>query len=954
MFFNMYRRYIVYCITASLLSWCILSVPALKIHSSADHVQTDKDSKIMATKQFDPEKTVYLIDGSSFLYRAYYGLRPLHTKQGEPVQAVYSFCRMIKKIIKDFNPQYLSLVWDSKGKTTRHEMYTEYKATRQEPPSDLFQQKERILEFADLIDLHQVAQPGIEADDLMYSIAMDRVKQGDTVVIITADKDMGQMLQDNIVIFDPFKNEIITQELFEEKMGFPVSKLPFYFALLGDASDNIPGVRGIGKKGAADLVQQFQSLQDLYENIDQVPKERTRKLLLESKDNAFLSEKLFLLQYHTANSESKNLAFDKNEWKHAYPLFKELNFKSLLKELEAEGIKAEPKQKLSEFGNYRFITITTETELRKLCETIKKHGTCAIDTELTGLNPLYNQLVGISVCVENGTAYHIPFGHEVMEAQLDRQTVFAFIKPLMEDATIKKIMHHAKFDMLAFKHYNIETKGLIFDTLLAAHLTTKDWQRVNLKYLSEYYLEEPMLTYGDAVTNNGYKHFGQLPLELATEYAASDAHQTFKLYPLLLEQLREHNMLTLFETIEFPLLFVLYSMQADGIYVDVDVLKQLDEQVCAELERIKEKIDTLVGPEFKNINLNSPQQLKVLLFDHLQLPPQKKTAGKTSYSTDQEVLETLATLHPIPQLILQYRGLFKLKSTYIDALPNYINPETGRVHSTLTQTAVATGRLASSDPNLQNVPTGRIHDMVPLRSAFKPQEGNVFVSADYSQIELRVLAYLSQDEALLSAFEKGNDIHRETAARLFDVTLDEVTHEQRQLGKRINFSILYGLTPYGLSKDLKIPFGEAKIYIEKYFDQYPGVSAWMENVIHETKKNGYVTTHWGRRRYIPAIYEQNKNLYENARRVAINTKAQGTAAELMKQGMIALDHTLGTELPEAHILLQIHDELLISVPEKDAQRAEQITKKVLEHVVDWNVPLEVTVRSGATWYDVSK
>ena len=409
-------------------------------------------------KQFDPSKTIFLIDGSSFLYRAYYALKPLHTLQGEPVQAVYSFCRMIKKLIKEFDPHYLCLVWDSKGKTTRHEIFPEYKATRQEPPSDLFQQKEHILKFADMVAIPQVAQVGIEADDLMYSIAKDRSQAGDTVVLITADKDMRQMLSNNVVVFDPFKDIIIDEQSFQEKMGFPVSKLPFYFALLGDTSDNIPGVKGIGEKGATELVTQFESLTDLYEHIDQVTKERTRKLLLESRDNAFLSENLFLLRYYKVESDKQFLSFDKSLWKNAYPLFKELNFKSLVAELEQESIAPEAKLKLSEFKNYKFITISTEEQLKQVCIEIENKKLFAIDTELTGLNPLHNHVVGISVSIHEGTSYYIPYGHQVMEPQLDQQTVFSYIKPILENPDIKKIMHHAKFDMLAFKHYGIKFK----------------------------------------------------------------------------------------------------------------------------------------------------------------------------------------------------------------------------------------------------------------------------------------------------------------------------------------------------------------------------------------------------------------------------------------------------------------------------------------------------------------
>ncbi|MEX0939774.1 MAG: DNA polymerase I [Candidatus Babeliales bacterium] len=900
------------------------------------------------------KKTVFLIDGSSFLYRAYYSLRPLHTKQGEPVQAVYSFIRMIKKMIDAFKPSYLTLVWDSKGKTIRHEVYPEYKATRQEPPSDLFKQKEHIQEFADLIGITQIAQSGEEADDLMYSIAKDLEKNGMNAVFVTSDKDMGQALSDSITIFDPFKDQFIDAEVFEKNMGFSVKKLPFYFALLGDASDNIPGVKGIGKKGATDIVQQFDSLEDLYENLDKVKKERTRKALEEQKKEAFLSRQLFLLHYCPLNIDLKDLTFDRNQWMNALPLFEALEFKSLVKDIQGK-LPLEKRQKLSELKGYTFKTIITEADLAELCQQIQQEKIVAIDTELNGLDPLQDKLVGLCICVKKGTAYYIPFGHEMAEKQLSRDQVLNAFKPLLIDPTIKKIMHHAKFDMLALIHYGIEVKGLIFDTLIAAHLITEDWQRIGLKSLSEYYLNEPMFTFADVVTNNGYKKFGDLPIDLATEYAASDAHQTLQLEPILRAELIKQNMYTLFETIEFPLIQVLFEMEKQGIYLDTDILQKIDKQVTYDLSEIKNHITELIGPEFKNINLNSPKQLGQLLFEQLKLPPQKKTMGRTSYSTDVEVLEALSELHPVPALIVKYRELFKLKSTYIDALPTYINPETGRIHTTFSQTAVATGRLASSNPNLQNIPTDSAHYKgLHLRSAFKPKEGNVFLSADYSQIELRVLAFLSQDEALVNAFLKGEDIHTRTAAKLFDTSIDNVISAQRQIGKRINFSILYGLTPYGLSKDLKIPFKDAKIYIEKYFAQYPQVSTWMDSIIAETKEHGYVTTYFGRRRYIPGIYEENKVLFDLARRIAINTKAQGTAAELMKLGMINLNKALKKENLNAKILLQIHDELLISVPQNELSQTEKVVKQILENVVNWNVPLVVSTRFGNDWQEITK
>ncbi len=906
--------------------------------------------------KFDPKKTIFLIDGSSYLYRAYYGMRPLHTIHGEPVQAIYSFCRMIQKLIKQFQPHYMSLVWDSKGKTVRHEIFPEYKATREAPPSDLFTQKEHIIEFANLIGLHQIAQPGIEADDLMYSLAKDYEKQGFTVVLVTSDKDMGQCISENVVLFDSFKDKFYDIPAFEERFGFSVNKLPFYFGLLGDTSDNIPGVKGIGEKGATELAQQFDSLEDAYANLEKIEKNRIRNALIENKDNAFLSRDLFLLHHYDTGVTLQDLSFNAAHWAKARPLFEKLEFASLVKEIAGvTGMTEKKEEWLSKSKGYQFITVNTQEKLDALVQEISTKKLVAIDTELTGLNPLYNHMVGISACTQKGTAYYIPFGHTTHEPQLSRDTVLSAFKIIMEDATIHKIMHHAKFDEHAFMHYGIKPRGLVFDTLVAAHLVTEDWQRIGLKHLSEYFLNEPMINFQDAVTNNGYQTFAQVPLELATEYAASDAHQTMQLYPILKAALEKQFMQKLYDNIEFPLVEILRDMEYHGIILDTEILKMLNTKIIDELAIIKEKINALVGSQFGDINLNSPKQLAILLFEHLKLPPQKQTGKKTGYSTDQEVLEALAHMHPVPALILRHRELFKLKSTYIEALPTYINPETGKIHTTFRQTLVATGRLSSQEPNLQNVPTHSYeYKGKDVRSAFKPKTGHVFIAADYSQIELRVLAYLSQDKNLLDAFSRNEDIHKRTAANLFDTEFEKVTHEQRQIGKRINFSILYGLTPFGLSQDLKIPFKDAKIYIDKYFAQYPGVSAWMDKIIEETKTKGYVTTYFGRRRYIPGIHETNRSLYEQACRIAINTVAQGTAAELMKMGMINLDRAIKEQQLGAHMILQIHDELLISVPQEHAEKAIKIIRETLENVVSWTVPLLVTTNVGNDWKEVTK
>lgn len=903
--------------------------------------------------KFDPKKTVFLIDGSSFLYRAYYGLRPLHTPQGVPVQAVYSFCRMIKKMIDSFSPAYIALVWDSKGKTTRHEMYQEYKATRLAPPSDLFDQKKLIMDFADAILLPQISQTGIEADDIMYSIAQEQTKNGFKCVFVTSDKDMGQALDANTVMYDFFKDEITDVAAFEAKRGFPVEKLPFYFAILGDTSDNIPGIKGIGEKGATDLVKQFASLEDMYQNLDKVSKERTRSLLAEQKDNAFLSEKLFLLQYHPSTMTTQDLTFNVHNWAKAASLFEAWAFKSLLKDLDSfkQGSSVElTQEKINKLQKYTFKTIRSLEELDKLCSLLVQHGAFGIDTETTGLSPLRDHAIGISLCVQEGQAYYIPFGHEVNELQLSKTQVVGALKPILENPAYKKYLHNAKFDYLVLLHVGIDMQGIAFDTALAASLLAKDGQRIGLKALSERIFNESMLTFDDVVKTHKLKDFSYAPLDIATTYAAFDAHQTLRLYYIFQKQLKEEKLDELYYTIEHPTMLILSGMEARGIKVDADYLKMLDVNVSKALHHVGQEILHLIGPENKDINLNSPKQLEHLLFTYLQLPPQKKSAKGTSYSTDQEVLEKLSSMHAVPGLIIKHRELSKLKNTYIDALPTYINPDTGCIHTTFNQVLVATGRLASSDPNLQNIPVNSFG----VRAAFKPHEDTVFLSADYSQIELRVLAELSGDNNLRQAFLAAHDIHAETAARLFDVPLQEVSSQQRQVGKRINFSILYGLTPYGLSADLKISFKEAKHYIEKYFAQYPSVSVWMEQVIESTKKYGYVTTYWGRRRYMPGIYERNRVLYDEARRVAINTVAQGTAAEIMKKGMIELDKALRSHNLGAKMILQIHDELLLEIPSHEKEQTAALVASVLESVVSWSIPLVVTTRFGTNWDEVTK
>ncbi|AXK60775.1 DNA polymerase I [Candidatus Chromulinivorax destructor] len=908
------------------------------------------------------QSPVFIIDGSSFLYRAYYGMRPLQTSQGVSVQAVYSFCRMIRKIIKDFNVEHIVVVWDSKGKNVRHEIFPEYKATRQAPPVDLFEQKELILQFLTQIKMAQLSQVGIEADDLIGSLAKKFNDLGCQIMIVSGDKDLAQIVtNDAIKIFDAFKEKVVNEEQLVTQYGFPLSKLPFYFSLLGDASDNIPGVKGIGKKGATDLVIQFDSLDDLYANIDKVTKARTKELLLAQKDNAYLSLDLFTLRNYDVATTLDDTQFDEANWELTIPLLKTLEFKTLVADIEKKSVKVEQKnpsqQNLFEQAPqflhdiYNFQLVTSLDSLLDVCAKIEAAGAFAIDTETTGLDPMVNECVGISIAIEPGTAYYIPFGHTTDEVQLPLQDLKEHLAPVFINRTIKKYLHHAKFDQVVLHQIGLPLAGVTFDTLIAASLLVQDWQKKGLKTLSEFYFDETMLTYEEMVKEFKVSNFAGISLQAATRYAAADAHQTLKLYHVFYAELEKQNLLSLFNTIEMPVNEILVAMQIEGIYCNTKILATLDTLVSQDLIKIEAEIAQYID---EPINLNSPKQIKELLFDKLNLPTQKKSAKKTGYSTDAQVLHTLSKIHPVPGLILKYRELFKLKSTYIESLPTYINSLTHKIHTSFNQALVATGRLSSSNPNLQNIPTGDLGYPMDIRSAFQAEPGHVLLAADYSQIELRILAHMSKDETLLDAFRLNKDIHTQTAAKIFDTHDSQISSTQRTVGKTINFSILYGLTSYGLSKSLEIPYKDAEKYIATYFAQYPGIVQWIDETIEFTKTHGFVTTLYGRKRYIPGIYEKNRTLFDLAKRMAINSPVQGTAAEIIKIGMINLEKNLVEHNLQAKILLQIHDELILSVPSDEVDKVSQVVKDSLESVVSWEIPLTVQIKTGLNWHDITK
>lgn len=906
-----------------------------------------------------PQNALFLVDGSYLLYRSYFGLPVLHGPNGKTVHATYSFCRTLNKMLKEYSIERIAIVWDSPGGSeSRKTLYPTYKATRQSPPSDLHEQKKDIIRFVEAIGIRNVMQAGYEADDLIGSIVHEHPKT--PIVIITADKDLCQLLSPNVVIFDPFKNKLIDQAVFEQDYGFPSEKVSFYHALLGDSSDNIPGVKGIGEKTAQELVTQFASINDMYQHLDQVKKERTKKLLSEQEKEAFLSLQLFTLEQIPLDLPLETFTFHAKNWAKAIDFFKELDFKSLIKELEtrfgeqaAPVITEEPIKK-----NWIMHVVTDIQTLEALINHLQETDLIGVDTETTGVLPLQDDLVGLSFAYNETDAYYIPVGHQNLEQvpQLAKDVVLEALRPMLTSTKIHKTLHNTKFDELVLFNQGVTVGGVSFDTLIAASLVRTDDRPINLKALSQAYLKEPMIKFKD-VMGKKYKDFSEVPIEAGAEYGAHDALQALKLAKLLQKKLAaEPTLEKLFNEIEMPLCRVLMNVEKHGMLLNTEKIRETEKAVIATLHTLEEKIfaaiDEIDGPQEERLNLGSPKQVEDLLFVRLKLPAGRK--NKTgSRSTDQEVLEELSKIHPIPALIMKHRELTKLLTTYLQPLPLEVNPKTGRIHTTFSQTNVITGRLSSSNPNLQNIPASGEFG-IQIREAFEAAPGFLMLSADYSQIELRVLANLSGDKQLRDIFLAGKDIHVQTAAQLFDIPVSSVTNEQRQVGKRINFSIMYGMTPYSLAKEFDITPTEAKQYIDRYFAQYPQVAEWMDATIQQAKERGYVESLWGRRRYLPELHEKNRTRYEAATRAAVNTPVQATQADIIKIGMVKLDKLFEQHNLASRLVLQIHDELLFEVPEHEILTVQNIVKKTMEGVIDWQVPLKVSINIGKNWGEVTK
>ena len=885
---------------------------------------------------FTDQEPVFVIDGSSFIFRAYFAIKGhLSNRKGLPTKAIFGFTQMLLKLLREMEPRYVVICFDAKGPTFRHEIYRDYKANRPAMPDDLAVQLPYIREIAEAFGIPILEVEGFEADDLIATIAT-RLKH--PVVIVGGDKDLLPLVSERVVIWDPMKDEFIDVKALKERFGLSPEKLLEVRALAGDSTDNVPGVPGIGEKTALKLIKEYGSLEEVLKNAPHIRGKRLRENLIRYADQARLSKELVKLK--TEAPVPLELSFYERkapDTARLRALFLELEFKKLLKELPA-----------SKNVSYEDYELVTEPErLEEVLAEARKAKVLVFDLESDAKDPLRGRIVGLSLCFAPPKAYYLPFGHEGLEAgrQLPPESLKK-VAALLEAESPLKVGHNVKYDLTLLKRHGFSLKGLEGDTMIASYLLDPNRRTHGLDELAEEILGHRMISYRE-VTQKLKKgeSFARVPLEEAKVYACEDAHVTYLLYEYFWPRLKEEGLWRVFEEIERPLIFVLARMEMAGVRVDVPYLEALSQELAGELKELEEKIFALAGERF---NLNSSRQLGFILFEKLGLPKLKKTPKKTAYSTDNEVLEELSLHHELPRLVLRYRTLAKLKSTYVDALPKMINPETGRIHTSFNQTVTATGRLSSSDPNLQNIPV-RGEEGAKIRKAFVPEEGWLFLSADYSQIDLRVLAHYSGDETLIEAFKRGEDIHRRTAAEIFGVSPEEVTPEMRRMAKTINFGIVYGMSPFGLAKELKIGRREAKAFIERYFERYPGVKRYMEEIVAEARKKGFVETLFGRRRPLPDINSPNRVAREFAERTAINTPIQGTAADIIKLAMIRLDKTLEEKGLKTRMLLQVHDELLFEVPSEELEEVKEIVRQQMEGVVELKVPLKVNLAVGKNW-----
>ena len=883
-------------------------------------------------------KTLYLVDASSYIHRAYHAIKGLSNSKGLPTNAIFGFTKMLMKLLDDKSPDYVAMAFDVKGPTFRHDLFKDYKATRPPMPEDMAVQIPYIREVVAGLNLKLLEKEGYEADDIIATIAILAENRGLNVVIVSGDKDFRQILSENAVMWDPMNEKQIDYTTIKRDYGIEPEQIIEVMALSGDSVDNIPGIPGVGEKTAISLIQQFHSIENLFENTDKITKTSLREKVEQFKEQTLLSKELVTIDNAVPidiTIDDLRLRSPKKE--RLAELFRELEFKSLIDRFSEHA----------ELSKKDYMLILNMGELKSLIETIRKKGVFCFDTETTSKDHLKAELVGISFCAEPGIAYYLPLGHAYTGVcpQIDISEALSLLRDTFSDDKVKKIGQNIKYDAEVLSRYGINLDGISFDTMIASYVIDPTLRQHNLDYLAQHYLSYKMISYDDVTGHNKDKSFAIVDVNKAKEYSCEDAEITFRLKSILEEKLKSTDNYSLFQDLEMKLTPVLMDMEMTGIKIDVHFFRDMSEKFADELSSIERRVFDLTGEEF---NINSPQQLGYILFEKLNLPGKKKTRKKSGYSTDVEVLTELAEHHKVPSLLLRFRTLSKLKSTYLDALVNMVNPATGRVHTSYNQTVTATGRLSSSNPNLQNIPI-RTEEGREIRKGFIAEDGHLLLSVDYSQIELRVFAHYSDDPVLIQAFERGEDIHTRTAAEIFDLDQKMVTPEMRRMAKTINFGIIYGMGAIKLAKELGISKKVAEVYLDNYYKRYKGVKNFKEKVISQARQNGYVSTLFKRRRYLPHINSDNGYLRSEAERAAINTPIQGTAADLIKMAMITIAERLKKEHLRTKMLLQVHDELVFEVPQRELDIAIELVKDEMEGVYPLNIPLRVDISWGNNW-----
>lgn len=915
-----------------------------------------------------PNNPFVLVDGSSYLFRAFHGMPPLTNSKGQDTGAIYGVVNMLRSLIKQYQPTNIAVIFDAKGKTFRDDIYSEYKANRPPMPDELRGQIAPLHEIIKAMGLPIIVQDNVEADDVIGTLSQQATERKIHTLISTGDKDMAQLVNPYVTLINTMNNHIMDVEGVAEKFGVPPELIIDFLALKGDKVDNIPGVPGVGDKSALGLLQGIGGMDDIYQNLDKIADlefrgaKKMADKMREFEPQARLSYELATIKLDVelefCPEELQPSAADNDK---LAVLFAEYEFKRWLAEAKSGGDLLSPNEStsvisaetssesVSTIKTDGYMTILTENDFENWLEKIKNCSLFAVDTETTSLNYMEAELVGLSFAVAEGEAAYLPVSHDYLDApeQLDRDFVLNKLKPILENPNSKKVGQHLKYDKNVLANYGIDLQGIMYDTMLESYVLNSVATRHDMDSLAKLYLGHNAISF-ESVAGKGAKKltFNQIPLEQASPYAAEDADITLRLHNVIWPQIASHESLkSVLLEIEVPLASVLSKMEQRGVLIDSQRLLQQTQDLASRIMQLEKEVHELSGEIF---NLSSTKQLQEVLFNKLDLPILKKTP-KGAPSTAEEVLQELALRYDVPKLLMEYRGLTKLKNTYTEKLPKMINPRTGRVHTSYHQAIAATGRLSSTDPNLQNIPI-RTPEGRKVRQAFIASNGYKVVAADYSQIELRIMAHLSGDKGLLDAFSSGKDVHKATAAEVFGISLEEVSVDQRRSAKAINFGLIYGMSAFGLAKQLNIPRHDAQKYMDLYFKRYPSVLRYMEETRVSAKEKGYVSTVFGRRLYLPEINASNGMRRQAAERAAINAPMQGTAADIIKKAMLAVDSWIETlQNDDVKLIMQVHDELVFEIKEQKVQEYKQKIIELMESAVQLSVPLTVEAGDGDNW-----